>query len=147
MTCYDCTDIHFGVGDAAGGAAYDCIALRAHCHVTARQCAATTRLFRTGLETSRLHGGTFTMPVLALLRRFAKRRHVYGSKYGFPGGSAWSSMLWVRVGAGARHPFGIAFCQWLDSRCGLGGWVGTKKKQNPTDVSPPTPASRPTADT
>jgi hypothetical protein len=29
------------------------------------------------------------------LRRWAKARHLYGSKYGYPGGSAWTVMFWV----------------------------------------------------
>jgi hypothetical protein len=93
LQCYESTDIHVGFSEA-GGAAYDCIALRGP---RRGRGPAATRLFRTSLESSRLHGGTFTMPVLTLLRRFAKKRHVYGSKFGFPGGSAWSSMLWVRA--------------------------------------------------
>ena len=56
-----------------------------------------SRLFLKGLETS----PTFTIAALHRLRCFAKRRNVYGSKYGFPGGSAWCTMLW-------------SFCMWLD---------------------------------
>lgn len=34
----------------------------------------------------------FTEDNLVLLRRWAKGRHVYGTRYGFPGGSAWMVM-------------------------------------------------------
>jgi hypothetical protein len=56
------------------------------------------RVFRHSLRNSRF----FTVPALHRLRAFAKQRHVYGSKYGFPGGSAWCAMLWC-------------FCAWLES--------------------------------
>ena len=64
----------------------------------AAQSIHLCRVFRHALRTSRL----FTVAALQQLRTFAKERHVYGSKYGFPGGSAWCAMLW-------------SFCTWLET--------------------------------
>ena len=61
-------------------------------------CIHLSRLFLSTLCSSR----TFTVEAVHRVRAFAKRRHVYGSKYGYPGGSAWCTMLWC-------------FCIWLDT--------------------------------
>lgn len=65
----------------------------------AADCILLSRLFRRSLLTST----TFTASALRSVRAFARRRHLYGSKYGYPGGSAWCTLLW-------------AFCQWLDQQ-------------------------------
>ena len=68
---------------------------------------------------------SFTMDAVQALRRWAKTRHVYGTKYGFPGGSAWMVMArrLLRVDAGAcswsmhiqRRPALCRLCrQWFD---------------------------------
>ena len=44
----------------------------------------------------------FRVEALLALRQWAKRRHVYGSRFGFPGGSAWMAML-------------LVYCQWYDA--------------------------------
>ena len=75
------------------------------------------RLFLTTLETS----PTFTLGAVQRLRSFAKQRHVYGSKYGFPGGSAWCTMLW-------------SFCQWLDEGLRQHCGVNDDEKPSPEDV-------------
>lgn len=57
------------------------------------------------IRLSRLLVGTlarsahFTTAIILSLRRWAKARHLYGSKYGYPGGSAWT-VTGLRTGSG-----------------------------------------------
>ena len=65
----------------------------------AADCVNLGHLFRRSLRSSK----TFTVGAIQTVRTFARRRHLYGSKYGYPGGSAWCVLLW-------------AFCRWLDTQ-------------------------------
>lgn len=57
----------------------------------AAECVRLVRLFTATLGRSR----TFTANLIRRLRAWARARHVYGTRYGYPGGSAWTTMLWV----------------------------------------------------
>ena len=77
------------------------------------ECIHLGRIFLQTLRTS----GTFSTEALCRVRAFAKRRHVYGSKYGFP-------PVWVRAMArartrrvGRRGPpcCGVSVCGWTNN--------------------------------
>ena len=68
----------------------------------ATDCILLARLF---LRTLRTTTSSFSLKSLHSVRQFARQRHLYGSKFSFPGGSAWATLLW-------------SFCMWLDRQPG-----------------------------
>ena len=66
--------------------------------VAQSDCIQLSRLFLASLKDPH---STFTVQSLSTVRQWAKARHLYGTPFGYPGGSAWASMLW-------------AYTQWLD---------------------------------
>ena len=57
-------------------------------------CILLTHVVATALA-SPGRTSSFTVDSITALRRWAKTRHVYGTRFGFPGGSAWLVMLLV----------------------------------------------------
>jgi hypothetical protein len=66
--------------------------------VAQSDCIKLSRLFMASLKDPQ---STFTIQSLTTMRQWAKARHLYGTQFGYPGGSAWATMLW-------------AYTQWLD---------------------------------
>lgn len=66
----------------------------------AADCVHLTCLVEAALASR--HPTAFTVPALIALRQWARRRQVYGTRYGYPGGSAWMVML-------------LVYCRWYDA--------------------------------
>lgn len=82
---YDATDERLHLPSVNGGGAADAIRL--------------SRLLGRTMQTS----PSFTKTTILRLRAWAKARHLYGSKYGYPGGSAWTVAGTVCGGVPRSH--------------------------------------------
>lgn len=89
--------------DDGGSRAADCVHLTRRVELALRSEAPTA----------------FTIPALLVLRRWAKARHIYGGRYGFPGGSAWMVLLMV-------------YCEWYDTA--VLPWSGRRDGCEAADV-------------